>query len=99
MGSSQQNANNNHIGNRLQTHHCDTTPHIEADIVMANILANPLITLAQTLALHTKSGGMCVLSGILADQVALVSGHYKKHFKALEVRKQDGWACLVLCKT
>lgn len=98
LSATQQNANNNQVSDRLQTHHCTPTPHIEADIVMANILANPLIELTHTLASHTKSGGVCVISGILKDQINSLEHHYKQYFEPREVYTQDDWACLVLHK-
>ena len=40
-------------------------PNVMADIVIANILANPLLELAELLAKLTKQGGQIILSGIL----------------------------------
>ena len=43
-------------------------PGIQADIVLANILAQPLIDLAPTIAGHVKPGGKIALSGIIERQ-------------------------------
>ena len=44
------------------------------DVVVANILANPLIVLAPALAARTRAGGRIALSGILDDQADDVVG-------------------------
>jgi len=44
----------------------DDTPTAQVDVLLANILANPLRMLGSMLASHVKTGGKIVLSGILA---------------------------------
>lgn len=96
--STQQNAANNHVKEQLKVYDTTPPPHIKADIVVANLLANPLIALAHTLATHTKSGGRCVLSGILTSQIKLLEPYYEEYFTPMEVTVKDGWACWVLAK-
>ena len=48
----------------------------ECDVVLANILANPLIELADKLVAMLRPGGKLVLSGLLADQVRSVMAAY-----------------------
>lgn len=64
------------------------------DIVLANILSNPLKVLAPLLAAHTRSGGMIVLSGILQPQWQEVAGYYQAWFDMAHYAEKDGWACL-----
>jgi ribosomal protein L11 methyltransferase len=67
------------------------------DIVIANILANPLIVLAPTLARHVAPGGRIVLSGILERQAEAVAQAYAQASPplALEVwERDDGWVAL-----
>ncbi|MFP4271842.1 MAG: 50S ribosomal protein L11 methyltransferase [Halothiobacillaceae bacterium] len=47
------------------------------DIVVANILANPLIELADTLAAHLLPGGRFALSGVLNEQAGQVAASYR----------------------
>lgn len=52
------------------------SPELRADVVIANILANPLIELAGQLALHVAPGGRIALSGILIEQADAVRQAY-----------------------
>ena len=65
------------------------------DVVVANILANPLRLLAPALAVRVRSGGRIVLSGVLADQSADVAAAFAPWF-IIEVWKSalDGWVAL-----
>jgi ribosomal protein L11 methyltransferase len=65
-----------------------------ADIVVANILTNPLIAMAPLLAHACRSGGQIVLSGILVEQVAKVVAVYSAWFDIALWRDEEGWACL-----
>ena len=65
-----------------------------ADIVVANILTNPLIAMAPLLAHACGSGGRIVLSGILVEQVAKVVGVYSAWFDIALWHDEEGWACL-----
>ena len=66
-----------------------------ADIVVANILANPIIMLAPLLKRASKSNGRIVLSGILAEQAKEVEQVYQQWFKMHLAREQGGWALLI----
>jgi ribosomal protein L11 methyltransferase len=62
------------------------------DIVVSNILAQPLIMLAPLLAARTRPGGLIALSGILDSQAAEVAAAYEPHFAARVACCEDGWA-------
>lgn len=64
------------------------------DVVVANILTNPLRALAPLLAGAAKSGGRIVLSGILAEQAEDVTRIYAQWFDMAPAVIEDGWACL-----
>ena len=64
------------------------------DVIVANILANPLRLLAPVLAARVRHGGAIVLSGILEDQVAAVRGAYRRWFKLAAWGTDDGWVAL-----
>ena len=64
------------------------------DRVMANILAGPLVTLADTLAQACRPGGALGLSGLLIDQGDEVRAAYARHFEQLTTHTRDGWLCV-----
>lgn len=64
------------------------------DVVVANILTNPLRALAPLLAGATRTGGRIVLSGILAEQADEVMRIYGQWFKLAPAIIEDGWCCL-----
>jgi ribosomal protein L11 methyltransferase len=65
-----------------------------ADIVVANILTNPLKMLAPLLANATRQGGRIVLSGVLVEQANDVMNVYAQWFDLAPAVMEDGWACL-----
>ena len=66
----------------------------EADVTIANILANPLRMLAPLLATHTRTGGSIVLSGILEDQAAAVIDAYAPWAPLVVAGRDSGWVLL-----
>lgn len=72
----------------------DELPEGQFDVVVANILANPLRLLGEMLAARTKQGGRIVLSGLLDDQVEELGGIYGEWFDLAPARIEEGWACL-----
>ena len=65
-----------------------------AGLVVANILANPLIVLAPLLARLTLPRGRIALSGILVEQSPEVRAAYAPWFALDEADQEDGWALL-----
>lgn len=72
----------------------DGLPQGQFDIVVANILANPLRMLGEMLAARTKTGGRIVLSGLLEEQADELSGIYGQWFDLEPAIFDEGWACL-----
>jgi len=64
------------------------------DIVLANILANPLELLAPLLARATRGGGRIVLAGILEHQAAAVRNAYREWFDMDTTQHDEGWVLL-----
>ena len=62
------------------------------DIVVANILSQPLIVLAPALAARTAAGGWLVLSGILDSQAGEVVEAYAHALRLEILASEDGWA-------
>jgi ribosomal protein L11 methyltransferase len=65
-----------------------------ADVVIANILAGPLVELADTLLDFLKPGGSLLLSGLLASQAPDLCAHYAPRIPLRVASEQDGWVCL-----
>jgi len=65
-----------------------------ADVVVANILANPLKVLAPLLASRIRHGGRLALSGILPDQASEIEKSYAPWIKFAPRTESEGWACL-----
>jgi ribosomal protein L11 methyltransferase len=72
----------------------DDTTLKQYDVVVANILTNPLRALAPLLAGATRSGGRIVLSGVLGEQAEEVAKIYGQWFTMSATVVEDGWACL-----
>lgn len=72
----------------------ESDPGGQYEIVVANILTNPLRTLAPLIAAHCRIGGRLVLSGILADQSALIQSAYADWFNLTVWAESEGWVCL-----
>jgi ribosomal protein L11 methyltransferase len=64
------------------------------DVVMANILSQPLIVLEPLLAARTRHGGRIVLSGILDAQSAEVAAAYAGDFAMRVAACEEGWDLL-----
>ena len=66
-------------------------PQQPADVVVANILAGPLVSLAPQITALVKSGGRLALSGILAEQAEEVRAAYASAFDLDPTATKDGW--------
>lgn len=66
-------------------------PQQPADVVVANILAGPLVSLAPQITALVKSGGRLALSGILAEQAEEVRAAYASAFDLDPTAVKDGW--------
>jgi ribosomal protein L11 methyltransferase len=64
------------------------------DVVVANILANPLELLAPLLARRVQVGGRVVLSGILEAQSERVAAAYARWFNIAPWGSGEGWVAL-----
>ncbi|MNC95859.1 ribosomal protein L11 methyltransferase [compost metagenome] len=66
----------------------------EADITIANILANPLRMLAPVIASLTRPGGRIALSGVLESQADEVAAAYAGHARLAVAARDSGWVLL-----
>jgi len=99
----QENARLNGVGNLIESI-CATgfaAPQFRArapfDLILANILANPLRQMAPTMAAHLAPGGLVILSGLLSQQAASVVATYRSVGLVLLRRLQiNGWSSLLM---
>ena len=85
--ATKQNAERNHVVDRLQAFlpdefqsYCKDNDIIPVDVMVANILAKPLIELAPYLASLLKSQGRIVLAGLIEPQTESVKAAYQPYF-------------------
>ena len=64
------------------------------DIVVANILANPLKALAPAITGHVRAGGRLALSGILVEQAEELIAIYAPYILLSIADTREGWVCL-----
>lgn len=101
LNSTNENATRNHINEHdLETFlPDDILPAQQMDIVLANILANPLIQLADHIGAFVKAHGFLILSGILEEQVDDVITAYQPKFQVKNIEHLEDWARVDLQKT
>lgn len=66
----------------------------EYDLVVANILSNPLRVLAPAICAHVRSGGRLALSGILREQAEEIIGIYASWLSLAIADVREDWVCL-----
>jgi ribosomal protein L11 methyltransferase len=88
------NALRNGVAQLITAHLADESSLATADILLANILAGPLESLAPAFAARVTAGGCLVLSGILQNQAEAVASRYAPWFDIAPVVVRDGWARL-----
>lgn len=95
LEASRENARRNHLDPaRFPVYFPEQCPEIQADTLVANILAGPLIDLAPTLARLVRSGGQLLLSGILAHQAEAIIEAYQPWFEMQPPVQREDWVRL-----
>jgi len=92
LRASRDNAERNEVGERLQTSMPEAFEGEKFDLVIANILAQPLIDLSSQLTSLLAPNGHLVLSGIMVAQSEWVKKAYSLKFADEKIL--DGWVCL-----
>ncbi|KDP45870.1 hypothetical protein JCGZ_15314 [Jatropha curcas] len=64
------------------------------DVVIANILLNPLLELAAHIVSYAKPGAVVGVSGILSEQVPYIMDRYSALLEDITVSEMDGWGCV-----
>lgn len=95
LSATRANAQINEISpTQLHTYLPENLSYWQTDILIANILAAPLIELAPLFRNHVKKGGKIVLSGILAEQVPTITAAYSAWVIFDAPQLSGEWACL-----
>ena len=88
------NAERNGVRSRLQITLDPHLPNSGTDVLVANILAGPLVDLAPRFARAVRPGGWLALSGLLTEQIDTVTAAYRPWFDICTTSTRDGWALL-----
>lgn len=95
LQATKENALRNHVDGRIHIYAPDALPSgLHADIMLANILAGPLIQLSSHLANLTQPAGDIILSGILCPQARDVSEAYSPWFTMQPPTTDGDWVRL-----
>jgi len=89
--ATQDNAKRNNCESRLKVGLPGRARIEPVDIVLANILAKPLIDLAELLKAALKPGGVIILSGLLLEQAEAVMQAYRPQVRFVDPVEFDGW--------
>lgn len=92
-----QNAKQNKVNeSKLSIHSHDAVPkNLDADILIANILARPLIELSNHFFQILNNDGVICLSGILTNQENDIYKTYSKEFTFVDISEKDGWISII----
>ncbi len=100
-----QNAENNNLSSLIQAEMSDgfINPLIKQkapyDLILANILARPLIEMSVSISNHLKTKGYVILSGFVEDQENWVIQSFEKTgMKLIKLYKQDNWRAALMQK-
>jgi len=89
-----ENAQRNCVADRLAVTGDPQLAAGSTDVLLANILAGPLVELAPRFAQAIRPGGHLALSGLLLEQAGTVTAAYRPWFDIATAATRDGWALL-----
>lgn len=90
--ATRENVTHNQCENIITTMYCEEESDFgKCDLLIANILTNPLIELVSLFAKLVRPNGLLVLSGILKKQIDMIVNCYAQYFSNLEISNKDEW--------
>ncbi|MES2218089.1 MAG: 50S ribosomal protein L11 methyltransferase [Pseudomonadota bacterium] len=95
LQATRENATRNQVESTLETYLPDGYSGEKVDLLIANILAQPLIEMARKLANLLKPGGKILLSGILKEQIGQVNTAYSPWILTQAIVFKEEWCRLV----
>jgi len=96
--ATKENAKINNVDKKISIVSSEGLADIEADILIANILSNPLMTLRDKFIELIKSNGRIVISGIMKKQLQEVSKHYEEFCNIVDIKERNNWCLVELMK-
>jgi ribosomal protein L11 methyltransferase len=94
LQATEENARKNRVAERITLYTPQEAPPQPQDLVLANILAGPLIDLAETICNLLKPEGKIGLSGILLEEAAAVRQAYTPWIRLETDQRQNEWVLL-----
>jgi ribosomal protein L11 methyltransferase len=94
LTATRENARKNKVEAAVHCCYPEQLGAVAADILIANILAKPLVALAPGMAARVRPGGQLVLSGILAEQTGDVRRAFASAFDFSPAAVRDNWVRL-----
>ena len=92
--ATRENAQRNQVVSGLTVTGVAALPDRSTDLLIANILAGPLVDLAPGFAAAVRPGAAIILSGILAEQADAVTAAYRAWFDIALTATREGWGLL-----
>jgi ribosomal protein L11 methyltransferase len=93
--ATEDNATKNQV-NQIISCQLPEQPLPQVDIILANILAKPLIELAPTLTKYLKPNSTLILSGILKEQRDEVIAAYQPYMNVMQTLERENWILIEL---
>ena len=94
LRATRDNAAHNGVAKHIAAVPPKALPALQADVLVANILANPLLKLAPRLSALLRPGSRIALSGILSDQAEALQRRYAKWHHMAAPQQRDDWVLL-----
>jgi len=92
--ATEDNSKVNNVFDKIQIGMPETFANAKVDILIANILANPLKNLKKTFLNLTNDNAQIVMSGIMKNQLQSIKNHYERDLEIIEVKEKNDW-CLI----
>ena len=96
--ATKENAKINNVDKKISIVSPDSLADTEADLLIANILSNPLMTLRDKFIELIKSNGRIVISGIMNKQLQEVIKHYEDFCNIVDIKERNKWCLIELIK-
>jgi len=96
--ATKENAKINNVDKKISIVSPDSLLDTEVDLLIANILSNPLMTLRDKFIDLIKSNGRIVISGIMKKQLLKVSKYYEEFCNIVDIKERNKWCLIELLK-
>lgn len=96
--ATEDNAKKNEVNQKI-SYQLPEEPLPEVDLILANILATPLIELAPTIIELLKANSTLILSGILKEQCDEVIAAYQPYMNTIQIVEREDWVMIELSNT